>query len=131
MVVETNNSERLGKVILAGKAEEDTGIPVAIGGVTFERVLHAPKGGLFQTDKGIGDVIAAGEMVASVDKQPVRAEIGGVVRALLRSGATVGRGTKLGEIDPSGNREVCYTIRPRVRAIAGGVLEAILMRFNV
>jgi xanthine dehydrogenase accessory factor len=54
-----------------------------------------------------------------------------VVRALLRSGATVGRGAKLGEIDPSGNREVCYTIRPRVRAIAGGVLEAILMRFNV
>ncbi|GAH97915.1 unnamed protein product, partial [marine sediment metagenome] len=57
--------------------------------------------------------------------------IGGVVRALLRSGIVVRKGAKLGEIDPSGNREVCYTIRPRVRAIAGGVLEAILMRFNV
>jgi xanthine dehydrogenase accessory factor len=131
MVVETNNSESLGKVILAGKAEEDTGIPVAIGGLTFERVLHASKGGLFQTDKEIGDLVAAGEVVASVDKQPFRAEIGGVVRALLRSGTKVAKGTKLGEIDPSGNREVCYTIRPRMRAIAGGVLEAILMRFNV
>lgn len=131
MVVETNNSESLGKVILVGKAEEDTGIPVAIEGLTFERVLHAPKGGLFQTDKEIGDLVAAGEVVASVAEQPVRTEIGGVVRALLRSGTKVAKGTKLGEIDPSGNRGVCFTIRPRMRTIAGGVLEAILMRFNV
>ncbi len=131
MVVETNNSESLGKVILEGKAEEDTGIPIAIGGLTFDRVLHSPGDGLFQSDKGIGDLVAAGEVVASVAEQPVKAEIDGVVRALLRSGIKVGKGTKLGEIDPSGNKEVCYTIRSRVRAIAGGVLEAILMRYNV
>ena len=131
MVVETNNSESLGKVILNGKAERDTGIPIAIGGLTFERVLHSPRDGLFLTDKRIGDLVAAGEVVASVADQPVKAEIDGVVRALLRSGIVVRKGTKLGEIDPSGNKEVCYTIRPRVRAIAGGVLEAILMRFNV
>jgi len=131
MVVETNNSENLGKVILEGEAEKDTGVPIAIGGLAFERVLHSPGDGLFLTDKGIGDFIAAGEVVASVAEQPVKAEIGGVVRALLRSGIVVRKGTKLGEIDPSGDREVCYTIRPRVRAIAGGVLEAILMRFNV
>lgn len=131
MVVETNNSESLGKVILKGKAERDTGIPIAIGGLTFERVLHSPGDGLFLTDKRIGDLVAAGEVVASVADQPVKAEIDGVVRALLRSGIVVRKGTKLGEIDPSGNKEVCYTIRPRVRAIAGGVLEAIMMRFNV
>ncbi len=131
MVVETNNSESLGKVILEGKAEEDSGIPIAIGGLTFNRVLHSPRDGLFQTDKGIGDLVAAGEVVASVAEQPVKAEIDGVVRALLRSGIKVGKGTKLGEIDPSGNKEVCYTIRSRVRAIAGGVSEAILMRYNV
>ena len=131
MVVETNNSENLGKVILKGEAEADTGIPIAIGGLTSERVLHSPRDGLFLTDKGIGDVVAAGEVVASVAEQPVGAEIDGVVRALLRSGIVVGKGTKLGEIDPSGNREVCYIIRARIRAIAGGVLEAILMRFNV
>jgi xanthine dehydrogenase accessory factor len=131
MVVETNYSESLGRVILSGEAERDTGIPLAIGGLTFDRVLHSPGDGRFQTDKGIGDLVTAGEVVASVAEQPVKAEINGVVRALLRSGIMVGRGTKLGEIDPSGNKEVCYTIRPRMRAIAGGVLEAILMRFNV
>lgn len=131
IVVETNNSECLGRVIAEGKAEEDTRVPVAIGGLTSERVLHSPVDGQFLTDKAIGDMVSAGEVVASVAEQPLRAEIDGVVRALLRSGTTVKKGTKLGEIDPSGDIEACYTIRPRVRAIAGGVLEAILMRFNV
>jgi len=131
IVVETNNSERLGRVIVTGKAEENTGIPVAVGGLTAERVMHSPSDGQFLTDKEIGDIVAAGDIVASVAAQPLRAEIGGVVRALLRNGTVVGRGAKLGEIDPSGDKEACYTIRPRVRAIAGGVLEAILMRFNV
>ncbi|MBC8429698.1 MAG: EF2563 family selenium-dependent molybdenum hydroxylase system protein [Dehalococcoidia bacterium] len=131
MVVETNNSERLGKVILQGEAEKDTGIPIAIGDLTFERVLHSPGDGLFLANKRIGDFVSAGEIVASVAEHPVKTEIGGVVRALLRNGIVVRKGTKLGEIDPSGNKEVCYTIRARVRAIAGGALEAILMRLNV
>jgi len=131
MVVETNNSENLGRVILNGEAEKDTGIPIAIKGLTFERVLHSPRDGLFLTDKQIGGLVAAGEIVASVADQPVKAEIDGVIRALLRSKTVVKKGTKLGEIDSSANKKVCYTIRARVRAIAGGVLEAILMRFNV
>ena len=131
VVVETNNSERLGRVIMSGKAEADTGIPVAIGGLTKERVLHSPSDGQFLTEKDIGDMVAMDEVVASVATQPLKAEIGGVIRALLRKGTMVSKGDKLGEIDPSGDKEACYTIRPRVRAIAGGVLEAILMRFNV
>jgi xanthine dehydrogenase accessory factor len=130
VVVETNNSESLGRVILDGGAEKDTGIPLAIGGLTFDRALHSSSDGPFQTDKEIGDLITAGEVVASVAGQLVKAQVGGVVRALLRSGTVVEKGTKLGEIDPSGDKEACYIIRPRVRAIAGGVLEAILMRYN-
>jgi xanthine dehydrogenase accessory factor len=131
IVVETNNSERLGRVILKGEAEEDSGVPIAIGGLTFNRVLHSSADGQFQTDKAIGDLVNAGEEVASVAGQPVKAEIGGIIRALLRSRTAVKKGAKLGEIDPSGDKEDCYTIRPRVRAIAGGVLEAIMMRYNV
>ena len=131
IVVETNNSERLGRVIISGTAEADTGIPVVAGGLTSERVLHSPSDGQFLTDKDIGDTVTAGEVVASVADKSLKAEIGGIVRALLRNKTVVGRGTKLGEIDPSGDKEACYTIRPRVRTIAGGVLEAIMMRFNV
>jgi xanthine dehydrogenase accessory factor len=131
LVVETSNSERQGKVIIKGEAEADTGIPVAIQGLTTERALHAEGDGLFLTDKEIGDPAKAGEVVATVEGKPVRVEIAGIIRALLRSGTTVKKGTKLGEIDPTGNIEDCYTIRPRMRAIAGGVLEAIMMRYNV
>jgi xanthine dehydrogenase accessory factor len=131
MVVETNNSQSLGKVITKGEAEKDTAVPIAIGGLTFERVLHSPKNGLFQTDKKIGDPVDAGEVIASVAGQPLKAKTGGVIRALMRNGTKVVKGTKLGEIDPSGNRDVGFTIRARIRAIAGGVLEAILMRYNV
>lgn len=131
MVVETNNSQSLGKVILSGEAEKDTGAPIAIGGLTSERVLHSPKNGLFETNKKIGDTVAADEEIAAVAGQPIKAEIGGVIRALLRSGTSVVKGTKLGEIDPSGDRDAAFTIRDRIRAIAGGILAAILMRYNV
>jgi len=131
MVVETNNSQNLGRVILKGRAEENTAVPIAAKGLTFKRVLHSPVEGLFLTEKGIGELVAAGEVVASVAEQPVKAKIDGVVRALLRGGIEVDKGTKLGEIEPSKDKEVGYSIRPRVRTIAGGVLEAILMHLNV
>ena len=131
MVVETNDSQNLGKVIMEGEAEKDTGIPIAVAGLTFERALHSPANGIFQTNKDIGDMVAAGDVIASVAKKPVKAEIGGILRALLRSGTVVEKGTKLGEIDPTGNKEACFTIRPKMSKIADGVLEAIMMRYNV
>jgi xanthine dehydrogenase accessory factor len=131
MVVETNNSQSLGKLILKGEAEKDSGVPIAIEGLTFERVLHSPKNGLFQAEKKIGDTAAAGEEVASVAGQPVKAEIGGVIRALMRNGTKVAGGTKLGEIDPSGDKDTGFTIRDRTRTIAKGVLEAIRTRYNI
>jgi xanthine dehydrogenase accessory factor len=70
-------------------------------------------------------------VIASVGRQAVKAPISGIVRALLRSGIKVKEGTKLVEIDQVASREICYSIRARVRAIAGGVLEAILIWFNV
>jgi xanthine dehydrogenase accessory factor len=39
----------------------------------------------------------------------------------------VRKGFKIGDIDPRGVKEYCYTISDKARAIAGGVLEAILM----
>jgi xanthine dehydrogenase accessory factor len=130
LVVETNNSERLGEVIFAGEAEKNTGIPIAIDGLTSERVLHSSGDGLFVAGREIGEQVTAGEVIASVGGQAVKAPISGVVRALLRSGIQVKEGTKLVEIDQVASKEICYSIRARVRAIAGGVLEAILIWFN-
>ena len=131
MVVETNDSQNLGRVIREGEAEKDTGIPIAIEGLTFERALHSPTGGIFQTDKEIGDLVTAGDVIASVAEQPIKAEIDGIIRALLRNRTAVEKGTKLGEIDPTGSKKACFTIRPKMSKIADGVSEAIMMRYNV
>jgi len=129
-VIETNNSENLGRVILNGEAESHTGIPLEVAGLTRERVMFSPRAGTLRSSKKIGDIVNAGDIVGWVDSEPVVAKIGGVLRALLRDGLEVKKQTKLGEVDPRGEIELCYTIRPRMRAIAGGVLEAILMRSN-
>ena len=129
-VIETNRGHNLGRVLLKGEAEPNTGIPGEIGGVSAERVLRSPKVGRYSATKKIGDYVQAGDIVACVDDAPVKARIGGVIRGLLRDGIEVHKGMKAGDIDPRGTKEHCYTISDKSRAIAGGVMEAILSHFN-
>lgn len=130
IVVETNRGQNLGKMILNGTAEPDTGIPGEIGGFTVERVLRTTKKGIFVPQKSIGDRVSKGSVVAVVDDFPVIAGISGVVRGLLRERVEVRKGMKVGDIDPRRKRELCFTISDKARAIGGGVLEAILYWFN-
>jgi xanthine dehydrogenase accessory factor len=130
LVVETNRGHNLGKVISKGAAEADTGIPGEIGGYTIERLLRTMKKGIFHPQKSIGERVNKGAVVAVADDFPVIAKISGVVRGLLRDGAEVKKGMKVGDIDPRGRRELCFTISEKARAIGGGVLEAILYWFN-
>ena len=130
IVVETNRGHCLGKVILNGTAESDTGIPGEIGGYAVERVLRTMKKGIFHPHKSIGERVTKGSVVAVVDDFPVIAKISGIVRGLLREGVEVKKGMKVGDIDPRGKKEFCFTISDKARAIGGGVLEAILYWFN-
>jgi xanthine dehydrogenase accessory factor len=130
IVIETNRGHNLGRVILQGEAEASTGIPGVIAGVSAERVFRAPKAGRFSTNKQIGDHVQAGEVVAFVNGSPIQALVDGVIRGLLRNGAEVRKGMKSGDVDPRGIKDYCYTISDKARAIAGGVLEAILSNFN-
>jgi xanthine dehydrogenase accessory factor len=130
IVIETNRGHHLGKMILNGTAEPDTGIPGEIGGYTIERLLRTMKKGIFHPQKSIGDRVNKGSVVAVVDDFPVIAKISGVVRGLLREGVEVKKEMKVGDVDPRGKKESCFTISDKARAIGGGVLEAILYRFN-
>ncbi len=125
-VIETNRGHNLGRVILSGGAEPDSGVPGPTMGYTHERVLRAPCQGIFQGQRRIGDAVEAGEAVASVAGQPVVAKIPGVLRGLLADGLSVRAGMKVGDVDPRGVREHCFTISDKARAIGGGVLEAVL-----
>ncbi|MDP2917795.1 MAG: selenium-dependent molybdenum cofactor biosynthesis protein YqeB [Dehalococcoidia bacterium] len=131
LVIESNHSNNLGKVILSGEAEADTGEPVAIAGLTRERVLWAPEAGVFTTSKAIGDLVEADEVIAYIDEIPLKAPLSGMLRGLLRSGVKVLRNTKLIEVGPPVNdKSICLDIRDKIRAISGGVLEAIMMSLN-
>jgi xanthine dehydrogenase accessory factor len=130
IVVETNRGHHLGKMMLIGAAEPDTGIPGEIGGYAIERLLRTMKKGIFHPQKSIGDRINKGSVVAVVDDFQIIAKISGVVRGLLREGVEVKKGMKVGDIDPRNKKESCFTISDKSRAIGGGVLEAILYRFN-
>lgn len=130
IVIETNRGHNLGRVISSGEAEADTGTPGIIGGYSRERVFRAPEAGQFKTSRAIGELIKAGDIVAMVGDSPVKVEIDGIIRGLLSDGTNVYKGMKAGDVDPRGKKEYCYTISDKGRAIAGGVLEAILSFFN-
>jgi xanthine dehydrogenase accessory factor len=125
-VVETQRGHYLGRVILEGTAAPDTGIPGAVMGYTVERVLRAPCAGVFEAKRQIGDAAKEGEVVGYVNGTPVVAAISGVIRGVIADGLMVREGLKVGDIDPGGIREHCFTISDKALAIGGGVLEAIL-----
>ena len=137
-VIETNRGHNLGRVYLRGCAESNTGVPGAIGGYTIERLLRAPCAGALFGVRQIGDLVQAGETVAVVrtneisdnETAPVVATISGILRGLMRDGLHVSSGMKVGDIDPRAAREHCFTISDKSRAVAGGVLEAILYLLN-
>lgn len=124
-VVETNRGHNLGRVYWEGNAESDTGHPEPVRGFDVQRVLRAPRAGLFTGRFEIGDFVGTGDVVATVDDEPLTAQFNGVVRGLLHTGLHVTAGLKVGDIDPRGVREHCFLISDKARAIGGGVLEAI------
>jgi xanthine dehydrogenase accessory factor len=130
IIIETNRGHNLGRLISKGEAEPNTGIPGDIAGYTEKRVIRAPANGIFRTFKNIGDGVKAHEKVGIVANAAVRSSIAGVIRGLLRDGTEVWEGMKLGDVDPRGIKTHGHTISDKARTISGGVLQAILERFN-
>ncbi len=129
-VVESNHSENLGRVIADGEAEKDTGIPVLIGGMGRERIIWAPRAGIFTSKKEIGDSVVAGEVIAYIDDYPLPAPMNGVLRGLIRNGINVRKGGKLIEVDPVHDSTICNLITRKVMTIGEGVFQAIQLKYN-
>lgn len=125
-IIETQRGHNLGRVILKGSAQPNTGIPGIICGYGEERVLRSPKEGNIRIIKDIGTVVESGEIVAEVDGTEIKATISGVVRGMIQSGYHVTKNMKIADVDPRSNIEYCYSISDKALAVGGGVLEAIL-----
>ena len=129
-VIETNRGHNLGRLILKGAADPDTGVPGEISGQTIRRVIRAPADGIFEPRLDIGAMVEEGQSVGRVGASQVKVGLTGVLRGLIRPHTYVTRELKIGDVDPRGNLTYCSTISEKARALAGTVLEAILMRFN-
>ena len=77
--------------------------------------------------KDVSLTVEKGEIVATVEGQPIQAQIRGTIRGLLPTGTIVCSGMKSGDVDPRCCMDNCYTVSDKARAVGGGVLEAILM----
>lgn len=128
-VVETQRGHYLGRAIYEGAAAVNTGVPGNIGGYTVERLIRAPKAGIFHPVHGIGDWVIAGDIVAYVDEEPVRCEIEGILRGILPEGIQVYAGMKSGDVDPRCKPGHCLCASDKALSVGGGVLEA-LMHFG-
>lgn len=126
-VVETKRGHTLGRVIWQGSALPDTGVPDCVAGHERDRVLRAPAAGHVLGRLQIGDSAAGGEVVAEVAGVPIAAPFAGVLRGLIHPEVPVEPGMKVGDFDPRGVREYCFTISDKALAVAGGVLEAVLV----
>jgi xanthine dehydrogenase accessory factor len=125
-VIETQRGHDLGRVIYAGTALADTGLPGNVGGEDARRLLRAPVAGVFHAGRAIGSPVKAGDVVGFVGDSPVLTYIDGVLRGIIHDGVAVPAGLKIGDVDPRGTVEHCFTISDKARAIGGGVLEALL-----
>lgn len=129
-VIETNRGHNLGRVILEGPAQANTGIPGEIAGQSDRRVVRAPCAGTMRCKVALGDLVEEGDLLAHVGDMPVLAPLSGMVRGLLMDGLEVSANFKIGDIDPRGAKADYLTVSDKARAIGGAVLEAILYFSN-
>jgi len=130
VVIETKRGHNLGRVIYQGQALPDTGVPGEVGGESKRRLLRAPAEGKIVPLHKIGDLVKAGEIIAEVRGVPLKAEISGVLRGLIYPKSWVTKEMKVGDIDPRGIREYCFTVSDKARSLGGAVLEAICAYMN-
>ena len=128
-VVETKRGHRLGRVIWEGPAAANTGIPGELGGASADRVLRADGEGIITWTVEIGDLVTAGQAIGAIGGKPVTSPIAGTVRGLIATGP-VEPGLKIGDIDPRGDAAASTEISDKALSVAGGVLEAILVRLD-
>lgn len=127
-VVETQRGPDLGRVLWAGSAEPDSTRPAAVLGYVEKRVVRAPVAGTFRAQARIGDIVIPGQVLGLVGATPVTSAIAGLVRGLIADGVDVPARIKIGDIDPRGPGIDPARLSDKARAVAAGVLEAVLVR---
>jgi xanthine dehydrogenase accessory factor len=131
MVVESHSGINLGKALVEGSAEDEPDLSSGTDNQTGERMIWAEDAGVFSTQKNIGDTVLTDDVIGLLNDIPIKSPLSGIIRGILRDEMKVLSNTRLVNIDPKSDKPVCFVIRDRMRAVAGGVLEAIMMSMNL
>lgn len=124
VVVDSRPGHDLGRIVLDGPLTGGAPAGPCDDGVL--RPLLSPGVGRFQPLVPFGEMVDVGTGVGRVGTRDVTAPVAGLVSGLLAEGHFVGAEMRVAEIDPRGARELLARIDPVARAVAGGVLEALL-----
>lgn len=125
LAIETQWGDELGAVLSSGATRPLGGEPRTFEGHSRDRFVYAPVAGLFQTGAAIAQRVAAGEVVATIGDEELRAPLDGILRGLVHDGVPVQARAKVVEVDPRGDLTKVFGLGPRPRRIADGVLSAI------
>ncbi|MBQ5759408.1 MAG: hypothetical protein IIV92_04755 [Schwartzia sp.] len=128
-VVELVRSFEMGKVIKEGrtqKLEQRNAQPSET-----DCIMMSPVEGVFAAKRTIGAIIKTGDPVGEVidDKSVVyiiTSPCDGILRGLIHDGNRVAQGQDIAEVDMRVTPRQCARVADRARAVAGGVLEAVL-----
>ncbi len=127
IVIETKRGHELGRIIRQGAAAPNTGIPGKLGGAAKDRLISSPGDGQIEWNAEFGDLVKKNQILGLLNgTQPVRAQVGGIVRGLIHPTVTVSAGMKIGDVDPRGAKVDIHHVSDKARSIGRAVLEAVL-----
>jgi xanthine dehydrogenase accessory factor len=95
VVIETNRGHYLGRALWDGEAMSDTGIPGTVSQKSNERVLRAPTSGYIQSNTVLGTFVKKGDLIGSIDNEPILAPFDGCLRGLMHNGIYVKKALRL------------------------------------
>jgi xanthine dehydrogenase accessory factor len=130
-VIETRRSHTLGRVYWEGETQPDSGQPEG----DPQRVLRAPISGVLTSHVNIGDTVEKDQLIAEIQpqgadqKSEVISPFHGILRGIIRPGIEVTEGMKIGDVDARNDSSACHLVSDKALSVAGGVLEAILVKY--
>lgn len=125
IAIETKWGDELGAVIRHGSTRALAGEPQPIKGRARDRYVYSPVAGTFTTQFNIGDAVEQGQEIARIGETLVYAPLSGCLRGIAHDKASVGKGSKIIEVDPRGDARAAHGLGERPKRIAEGVLKAI------
>jgi xanthine dehydrogenase accessory factor len=121
VVVETHPGPLLGRVLWEGGALPHQSRQRPGDATDTEQYVYARRAGLWTTQRTIGEWVAAGTVLGTLDGQPLTAPLAGWLRGLVHTAVPVPAGVKLAAVHPGDWRRKEAGIRHRATAIAAAV----------